>query len=347
MTIDKDNHAEISILVTGGLGFIGSCFIEMLLKKGDSVINVDKMTYAIREDTNFEKHPNYQFVKKDICDLRGLPQNIKYIVNFAAESHVDNSIISTAQFFKSNVRGVYNLLELIRRLPKERRPVFIQISTDEVYGDILTGSFKETDPLKPSSPYSATKAAADQLVMGWGRTYGLKYRITRSSNNYGYGQRPEKLIPKAMKLAMKNEKIPIHGDGSYRREWIYTEDNCRAIILVMERGLDGEIYNISTGEEFTNLEVVKKVLVTMNKPNNMYRYVTDRPGQDVRYYVDSSKIRSLGWQPKMTLDQYLPICKKLNEERTRNLPLGKKERLARMFGLSKLFYAQPNKENIQ
>ena len=335
------------ILVTGGLGFIGSCFVEMLLKRGDSVINVDKMTYAIREDTNFEKYPNYRFLKKDICDLRDLPQNIKYIVNFAAESHVDNSIVSTAPFFKSNVHGVYNLLELIRRLPKEKQPVFIQISTDEVYGDILSGSFGETYTLKPSSPYSATKAAADQLVMGWGRTYGLKYRITRSSNNYGYGQRPEKLIPKAMKLAIKNEKIPIHGDGSYRREWIYTEDNCSAIILVMERGIDGEIFNISTGEEFTNLEIVKKVLRIMNKPNDLYRFVTDRPGQDVRYSVDSRKIRSLGWQPKMTLDQYLPICKRLNEERTRNLPIGRKEHLARMFGLSRLFYGKSNKKNTQ
>lgn len=330
-----DEQKQKRILVTGGLGFIGSCFVEMALKKGYFVINVDKMTYAIREDTNFEKYPNYQFIKKDIGDLKELPENIETIINFAAESHVANSIKSTYEFFKSNVQGVYNLLELIRRLPKEKQPLFIQISTDEVYGDILEGSFKETDRLKPSNPYSATKAAADQLVMGWSRTYNLRSRICRSSNNYGYGQRAEKLIPKVMKDAIKGIKATVHGNGSYKREWIYTEDNCAAIFLVIEKGKDGEIYNISSNEEYTNLEVIKKVLKVMGRNENFLEHVEDRPGQDVRYSIVTDKIRGLGWKPQMTLDKYLPICKELNETRTKNLPPGKKKRLLKLLKLER------------
>ena len=324
------------ILVTGGLGFIGSCFTEMALKRGYFVINVDKMTYAIREDANFERYPNYNFIKKDICDLKALPEGISFIINFAAESHVDNSIENSRDFFKSNVYGVYNLLELVRQVPKEKRPVFIQISTDEVYGDILRGSFKETDRLRPSSPYSATKAAADQLVMGWGRTYGLKWRICRSSNNYGYGQKEEKLIPKAMKNALKNKKIPVHGDGSYMRNWVYTDDNCEAIFLVMEKGKDKEIYNISSDEELTNLEVVKKVLDAVGKKENLIEYVQNRLGQDLRYSIDSSKMRGLGWTPKMTLSNYLPVCLKLNEIRTSNLPLSKRKKILKFLALDAL-----------
>jgi dTDP-glucose 4,6-dehydratase len=325
------NHKKI--LVTGGLGFIGSCFTQLVLKRGYPVINVDKMTYAIREDTDFERYPNYEFIKKDICDLKSLPENISYIVNFAAESHVDNSIENSLDFFRSNVYGVYNLLELVRQTPKGKRPIFIQISTDEVYGDILDGSFKETDKLKPSSPYSATKAAADQLVMGWGRTYGIRYRICRSSNNYGYGQRVEKLIPTAMKFALQNKKIPVHGDGSYKREWTYTEDNCQAIWLVMGKGKDNEIYNISSGEELTNLEVIKKILRVVGKKEDLLEFVPNRPGQDLRYSVDTKKIRELGWMPKMTLDRYIPICLKLNEDRTSKLPPGIKKSVLRLLGL--------------
>ncbi|MDB5239108.1 MAG: dTDP-glucose 4,6-dehydratase [Candidatus Parcubacteria bacterium] len=332
--------AQKKVLVTGGLGFIGSCFVEMLLKKGYFVVNIDKMTYAIREDTDFDKSPNYQFIKKDICDLKSLPEGISHIVNFAAESHVDNSIRSTGAFVKSNVQGVHNLLELVRALPLERRPVFIQISTDEVYGDILEGSFDEEAKLTPSNPYSATKAAADQLVMGWGRTYGLRWRICRSSNNYGYGQRTEKLIPKAMKWAQKGRKIPIHGTGSQKREWTHTEDNCAAIFLVMEKGANGNVYNISTAEEFTNLEVVKKILKVMGAPQDLIEFVKDRPGQDIRYSVKTDKIRQLGWKPAMTLDRYLPICKERNEERTRNMPPGRKKRLLSMLKLDKVFRAQ-------
>src|SRR3989344_3487124 len=267
------------VLVTGGLGFIGSHFVELLLARGYDVINVDKKTYAMREDTDFEKYPNYQLIVKDICDLTELPE-VDYIVNLAAESHVDNSIANSSPFFQTNVAGVYNLVELVRKTDPAKRPVFTQISTDEVYGDIAEGSFRETDRLAPSSPYSATKAAADTLVLGWARTHELRVRIHRSSNNYGYGQRPEKLIPRAMKLAIKGERVPIHGSGLYRREWTWVGDNCESILLIMEKGADGEIYNVSAGEELTNLEVVQKVLPIMGKPEDFHEFVADRPGQD-------------------------------------------------------------------
>ena len=325
------------ILVTGGLGFIGSHFVELLLNKGYYVINVDKKTYAIRKDLEFEKNKNYELIVKDICDLTSLPSDIEFVVNFAAESHVDNSIADNRPFFRSNVEGVYNLLELVRKTEEKKRPVFIQVSTDEVYGDTLEGSFKETDRLAPSNPYSATKAAAEELVKGWSRTHGVKTRVCRSSNNYGYGQYAEKIIPKAMKWALKDRKMTVHGTGSYKREYTYVDDNCEAIFLIMQKGKDGEAYNISSGEELTNLEVIKKVLKVMGKPEDFYEFVADRPGQDLRYSVDSSKIRALGWKPTTTLEEYLPICKRLNEERAKNLPPGKKKKILRFLWLDDIF----------
>ncbi|MDB5266918.1 MAG: rfbB [Parcubacteria group bacterium] len=294
------------ILVTGGLGFIGSNFIEMALERGYNVTNVDKVTYAARDDISFSKHPNYTFIREDISDLKSLPSGIEYIVNFAAESHVDNSLAANVVFFRSNVQGVYNLLDLIRAKDKKDRPTLIHISTDEVYGDLLQGSAAETDALHPSSPYSATKAAADQLVFGWGRSYGIKYRICRSGNNYGYGQFAEKLIPRTIKLALKDQKMILHGDGSYTREWMQVQDNCEGIFLVMEKGEDGEVYNISTNEEHSNLEVVEIIHDVMGMPKDFYTFVENRPGQDLRYSVNSSKIRALGWKPKHTLREYLP-----------------------------------------
>ena len=293
------------IAVTGGLGFIGSCFVDMALERGYSVINIDKKTYAARKDTGFETRKSYTLIEKDICDIDKIPVGVSFIVNFAAESHVDNSIKTTTPFLKSNVEGVHNLLEKIRAMDASDRPVFMQISTDEVYGDILEGSFNETDRLKPSNPYSATKAAAEELVHGWGRTYGLRYRITRSSNNYGDGQCAEKFIPCIMELARQNKKARVYGNGQQRREWTYTKDNCEAIFLVMEKGADGQTYNISSGEELTNLEVVKKVLRAVGKPESFYESVADRPGHDLRYSVSSDKIRALGWKPSMTLERYL------------------------------------------
>ncbi len=292
-------------LVTGGLGFIGSHFVELLLKRGHFVINIDKVTYAARKDLNLEKYRNYEFIKEDICNLTHLPPNIDYVVNFAAESHVDNSIVDNLHFFESNTRGVYNLLEIIRGKDPGSRSIFVQISTDEVYGDILEGSKKEIDALKPSNPYAATKAAAEQLVFAWSRTYGIKYLIFRSSNNYGIGQYPEKLIPKTILFALQGKKMTIHGDGSARREWTYVEDNVEAILLGIEKGQLNEIYNISSNEEYSVLEIVKLILKTMKMPENFYEFVEDRPGQDIRYSIDSTKIRKLGWKPKMTLKKFL------------------------------------------
>lgn len=299
------------IIVTGGCGFIGSYFVKLLLENSYHVTNIDKMTYAARTDLDFEKNADYEFVCEDICTLKHLPINAEYLVNFGAESHVDNSITANQTFFESNIRGVYNLLELIRAKNSSDRPTFIQISTDEVYGEILEGSSKETDRLNPSNPYSASKAAAEELIRGWSKTYGLKSRICRSSNNYGFGQYPEKLIAKTINLASKNKKMTVHGDGSYRREWTYAKDNCNAILMVMERGAENEIYNISSGEMLTNLEIVKKILKSMGKPENFFEFVANRIGQDARYSVNTAKISRLGWKPVMTLSKYLPQYLKL------------------------------------
>ena len=320
-----NKNAPKKILVTGGLGFIGSNFIEIALARGYEVVNIDKKTYAARADLDFHKNDGYSLLQHDICDLRALPAGISHIVNFAAESHVDNSINANAAFFHSNTRGVYTILELLRAEHPERRPVLVHISTDEVYGDILDGSFKETDRLAPSNPYSASKAAADELISGWSRTYGIEYRICRSSNNYGFGQYAEKLIPLTIKYAGKGKKMTIHGDGSYVREWTYVKDNCEGVLAVVEKGTNGEIYNISSGENLSNLQVVKTILKAMDKPEYFYTFVENRKGQDVRYSVDSSKIRKeLGWKPTTTLERYIPEYLELCEMRSKSLKQGKR-----------------------
>ncbi len=302
-----NNSNSKKIVVTGGLGFIGSNFVELALERGYKVVNIDKVTYAARNDLEFDKNPNYEFIQCDIANLPKLPDGIDCIVNFAAESHVENSINENKVFLQSNIRGVHNILELLRKTPSEKRPLLVHISTDEVYGDMEEGSFNEDDRLNPSNPYSATKAAADQLILGWARTYGIKYRIVRSSNNYGYGQHAEKLIPRTIKLLSKGQKMTVHGDGSYRREWTNVRDNCEAVLLVMEKGKDGEIYNVSTGEYHTNLQVIKMVLKAMELPEDHYVFAPNRPGQDIRYSVDASKVKSLGWQPKMSVEKYIPL----------------------------------------
>jgi dTDP-glucose 4,6-dehydratase len=295
------------IMVTGGLGFIGSYFVRMALERGYEVVNVDKVTYAARQDLQFERYPNYHFVKADICEMTHLPVGVEAIVNFAAESHVDNAILANQDFFHSNVQGVYNLLELVRAKDETDRPLFVQISTDEVYGTILRGSFKETDRLCPSNPYSATKAAADQLVLGWKNTYGLPVQIIRSCNNYGFGQYPEKLLAKTIEFLLRGKKMTIHGDGSYRREWLYAGDNCEAIFLIMERGQVGEIYNVSSGEEHSVLEAASMAARAVGvDPKDAFVFIPNRPGQDLRYSVNSDKVRSLGWRPTRTLADYLP-----------------------------------------
>ena len=300
------------LMVTGGLGFIGSYFVELALKRGYQVINVDKKTYAAREDVDFSKYPHYELIEEDICAIKHLPVGIDFIVNFAAESHVDNSILANHDFFHSNIHGVYNLLELMRAKDETDCPVLLHISTDEVYGTAHEGSYTERDKLTPSNPYSATKAAAEQLIFGWRHTYGLPAIICRSCNNYGFGQYPEKLLAKTIEYLLNGKKMTIHGDGTYRREWIYAEDNCEGILAVLEKGKLGEVYNISSNEEYSVLEAVKMIVAAMGKTEaEALVHIQNRPGQDLRYSVDSSKIRALGWAPKTKLHDYIPTYIKL------------------------------------
>lgn len=303
------------LMVTGGLGFIGSYFVRLALERGYEVVNVDKRTYAARTDLNFEKHKRYSFIEEDIVTLKHLPVGIDVLVNFAAESHVDNSILANEDFFHSNVNGVYNLLELVRAKDSTDRPLFLQISTDEVYGTAHEGCFKESDRLIPSNPYSASKAAADQLVIGWAYTYGLPALICRSCNNYGFGQYPEKLLAKTIEFLLKGKKMTIHGDGTYRREWLYAGDNCEGILTALEKGKTNEIYNISSNEEFSVIEAATLAARAVGvEPKDAFAFIPNRPGQDLRYSVDSAKIRALGWKPKQTLKSYLPEYVRLYRE---------------------------------
>jgi dTDP-glucose 4,6-dehydratase len=295
------------LLVTGGLGFIGSYFVELALKRGYQVVNVDKKTYAARTDLDFDGRSHYEFIEEDIATMTHIPPGVDVIVNFAAESHVDNSILANDVFFHSNVHGVYNLLELIRAKDSTDWPLLLHISTDEVYGSIHEGSFTEADRLNPSNPYSSSKAAAEQLVLGWRNTYGLPAIICRSCNNYGFGQYPEKLLAKTIEFLLKGKKMTIHGDGSYRREWLYAGDNCEGLLTVLEKGKEGEVYNISSNEEHSVMEAAGMVARTMGvDPQDAFEFIPNRPGQDIRYSVDSAKIRALGWSPAMTLERYLP-----------------------------------------
>ena len=295
------------LLVTGGLGFIGSYFVELAVKRGYHVINVDKQTYAARSGLRFDRYPRYEFLKADICELDHLAAGVDCIVNFAAESHVDNAILANRDFFHSNVQGVYNLLDLVRAKDETDRPVFLQVSTDEVYGSNRSGSFTEDDRLNPSNPYSATKAAADQLVLGWRQTYGIETLICRSCNNYGFGQYPEKLLAKTIEFLLSGKKMTIHGDGTYRREWLYAADNCEAILTVLEKGRAGEIYNISSNEEHSVIEAARMAAEALGRdPAEAFTLIPNRPGQDIRYSVNCDKIRALGWRPTMTLRGYLP-----------------------------------------
>jgi dTDP-glucose 4,6-dehydratase len=290
----------MKILVTGGLGFIGSNFVRYLVEEvgtdAAEITVVDALKYGSNESNL--NGLDYNFAKGNICyyDLMAeLVKGVDAIVNFAAETHVDRSISNPFAFIESNVIGTYTLLEAMRKVNPDAK--LVHIGTDEVYGDIEKGSFKEDDMLKPSSPYSASKASADMLVLAYVRTFGLDAVITRCTNNYGPYQFPEKLIPKAIIRAKMDMSIPIYGTGKNVRDWIYVNDHCEAINFVLERGKRGEIYNISSGEEKTNLGVVSEILGIMEKPN-LAEFVEDRPGHDVRYSLDSSKIRKLGWKPK-------------------------------------------------
>ena len=297
------------ILITGGAGFIGSNFIRYLLKKYPDckIINLDKLTYAGNLDNlkDIENNKNYTFVKGDICDKKivdKIARDCELIINFAAETHVDKSIIEADSFVQTDVFGAYTLLDAAKRF---RIKKFIQISTDEVYGSISRGSFKESDSLNPSSPYSASKAGADLLVIAYHRTFNLPVLITRSSNNFGPYQYPEKVIPLFITNALGNKSLPLYGDGMNVRDWLFVLDNCEAIDLVMQEGEVGEIYNIASGIEKTNIEITRMILKELNKPESLINYVKDRLGHDRRYSLDCTKIRKLGWKPSHSFEEAL------------------------------------------
>jgi dTDP-glucose 4,6-dehydratase len=299
----------MKVLVTGGCGFICSNFIRYFNRKHPyyKILNVDKLTYAgnLENLKGLEKKGNYHFVRADISSasvMRRIFEKFKpdAVINFAAETHVDRSILSPAPFIKTNVVGVGVLLNLSLKYNVKK---FLQISTDEVYGSILHGSFREDSPLDPSSPYAASKAAADALVTSYYKTHGLPTLITRSSNNYGPYQFPEKLIPLVILNTMNNKKVPVYGDGMNVRDWLFVEDNCEAIDLVFHCGKVGEIYNIGGENELTNLFVVKFILKLLNKSENLITFVKDRPGHDRRYSLSLGKIRrQIGWHPKISFE---------------------------------------------
>ncbi len=298
------------ILVTGGCGFIGSNFVRYMLRTHPDIEiwNLDALTYAgnLENLKEVEDDPRHHFVRGDITDRdtveRVIGAGIDAVINFAAESHVDRSIHDSTPFIKTNVLGTQVLLDVAR---KHNVPRYIQISTDEVYGSLgPTGYFTEQTPLAPNSPYSASKAAADLLVRAYHHTFGFPAIITRCSNNYGPYQFPEKLIPLFIANAMNDQPLPLYGDGLQVRDWIHVLDHCRAIDLVLERGVPGEVYNIGGRCEKTNLEVTRTILELLGKPESLIRFVQDRPGHDRRYAIDCSKIeRELGWQPEIPFEQ--------------------------------------------
>ena len=316
----------MNLLVTGGCGFIGSNFIRSLISKDFNILNIDKLTYAgnLNNLKDLSNNTNYSFIQGDISDANLIERILEkfkpnYIINFAAESHVDNSIASSHQFIQSNIIGTFNLLEQTRKyyfnLKEKEKSVFKfhQISTDEVYGDMNNELFHEESNYRPSSPYSASKASADQLVRAWQRTYNLPTIITNCSNNFGPYQYPEKLIPVAIINALNEKKIPVYGDGKQIRDWIYVSDHCNALLKCIEYGKEGETYNIGSCNQMTNLELVKLICELMDeiKPRKNYKsykqlieFVKDRPGHDKKYGINNEKaIRELNWIPKIQFDE--------------------------------------------
>ena len=298
------------VYVTGCLGFIGSYITKACLLKGWYVKGVDKITYAANKTLldEFKKFSNFSFVHCDINELKFLYE-CDYIINTAAETHVGNSIANSDEFVKTNVTGVHNILELIKNYRQEtsKKPIFLHFSTDEVYGDIVDGAHTEADLLKPSNPYAATKAAADMLVLAWNRTYGIPYIIVRPTNNYGIGQYVEKLIPKACKYLMLDKKLPLHNNGKPIRNWLHAKDTAAAVITIIESGTKNEIYNINGDYEQSNYQTFEKIVNIYGNKNveDCVDFSYNRDGQDVRYALDDSKLRALGWSPQANFDEEL------------------------------------------
>ncbi len=302
---------NMKLLVTGGLGFIGSNFCRHILKKHPDyeLINVDKIGIGANPANlrDLENEKRYSFIKGNICNpqfMHKVIPDVDALVNIAAETHVDRSIADPYLFLLNNTIGTFTVLEAVRKHNKRIR--LIHVSTDEVYGQALEGSFTENDPLTPSNPYSASKAAADLFVLSYYKTYGLNVSITRCTNNFGSYQLPEKFIPKTIIRALRNLPIPIYGSGTNIRDWIYVQDHCEAIDTVLREGKAGEVYNVSAGNEIPNIEIAKKILALLHKPESLITFVEDRPGHDVRYSLDSMKTRStLRWQPKFSFKHSL------------------------------------------
>lgn len=303
----------MKLLVTGGAGFIGSCFIRHILNKYPNyqIINIDALTYAgnIENLNDVKNNPNYKFIHGNICDrklVKELVSETDSVVNFAAESHVDRSITGPEIFIETNVQGTLNLLQASKEFNIER---YLQVSTDEVYGSLeKTGYFYETNPIQPNSPYSASKASADLLVRAYFETYKLPVLTTRCSNNYGPYQYPEKLIPLFISQLLKGKKVPVYGDGLNVRDWLYVYDHCEALDRVLHQGTVGEVYNIGGHNEKTNMEITRIILEKMGKNESSIKYVEDRLGHDKRYAIANDKIQSqLGWEPSVTFEQGIDL----------------------------------------
>jgi len=300
-----------SLLVTGGAGFIGSNFVHYLLDKYPDcrVVVYDKLTYAGNLDNlrDIADDPRYGFVQGDICDAEHVAEvvrehKIEAIVNFAAETHVDRSILAAGSFIQTDVYGTHVLLEAVRKFGLRR---MVHVSTDEVYGSVTEGSSEETDKLLPNSPYSASKAGGDLMCRAFFVTYGVPVVVTRGSNNFGPYQYPEKVIPLFTTNALDDKPLPLYGDGQNVRDWLYVLDHCEAIDLMLQKGRDGEVYNVGADRELTNLELTETILGMLGKPRSLIQFVEDRPGHDRRYSLDSSKIRELGWQPRFRFEEAL------------------------------------------
>jgi dTDP-glucose 4,6-dehydratase len=300
----------VKVLVTGGAGFIGSNFVRHALAAHPDweITTLDKLTYAGRLEnlTGVMDHPRHEFVKGDVADpaVAGpLVTASNIVVHFAAETHVDRSILAAGEFITTDVFGTFVLLEAARQAPALRR--FVQISTDEVYGSVPEGSSRETDELRPRNPYSASKAGADRLAYSYWATYEVPVVITRASNNYGPFQFPEKVIPLFVTNALDDIQLPLYGDGMNERDWLHVIDHCRALDVVIERGVSGEVYNIGGGNHVRNADLTRRILRLLDKPDTLIRHVQDRPGHDRRYSLDTTKLRSLGWTPQMEFDRGL------------------------------------------